>query len=94
MATMQLTPEELANTPAQAPPPGVTPNFVNPETSAPAWTAGLLVAVVLMLGILSARLYGKARVVKKLGWDDLAAFISGVKFCNVCGMAMKLMKRR
>ena len=75
---MPLTPEQMAQTPAAPPPPGVKPNFINPETSAPQWTAAILVVTILMLSVLGARLYSKVRVIKKVGVDDWMALVAGV----------------
>ena len=61
---------DLANYPAISPPPGVTPNFIDPETRAPLVIVFSAISLGLMLPILVARLYTKAWVLHSSGWDD------------------------
>ena len=61
---------DLTNYPVIPPPPGVTPNFVDPETRAPLVIVFSAISLGLMLPIVVARLYTKAWVLCSSGWDD------------------------
>ena len=60
----------LDDYPLQPPPPGQLPNFVNPESRGPAIVAVCSTFIFLMWLVLLSRLYSKAWVICKLGWDD------------------------
>ena len=60
----------LAKIPAAKPPPGVTPNFANPETQVPLFmgvNTTLLIIATLFLGV---RIYMKAWIQRKWKLDD------------------------
>lgn len=61
---------DLNKPPMIPPPPGVTPNFTNPESRA--WTVYVTSAVCLALTFIlfAARMYSKFFVVKKRSIDD------------------------
>ena len=68
-----ISPEQinsLSNYPALQPPPGVVPNFVNPENQ----NRPLLVTASLELGLMIVfvlnRFYSKSFLVRKYSWDD------------------------
>lgn len=73
-----MTPEQLASTPLMLPPPGVQTNFINPESLAPRGIAASAVILAIMVMILALRLYAKYFLLRKPGWDDVAAFMAGV----------------
>ena len=60
----------LDNYPLQPPPPGEKSNFVNPESRGPVIVAICYTFISLMWLILLSRLYSKAWVICKVGWDD------------------------
>lgn len=60
----------LDNTPALMPPPGVVPNFVNPESRAIHWRIVLCATLALTLAFVAFRLYVRLRVPSKFGADD------------------------
>lgn len=60
----------LSEIPALQPPPGITPNFINPPTIAPALIAVNGVFLALMLLAVSIRIYSKGLLLRSLGWDD------------------------
>ena len=60
----------LSQIPTLEPPPGVTPNFVNPHSLATTLIAVNGVFVALMLIALSIRIYTKGMILRSLGWDD------------------------
>ncbi|KAJ4386899.1 hypothetical protein N0V93_009798 [Gnomoniopsis smithogilvyi] len=65
-----MTPEQLAQTPAAMPPPGVKPNLVNPTSNAPVliWTSSILMAVMFLF--VAVRFYAKIALRRKLTGDD------------------------
>ena len=58
------------NYPLQPPPAGQTSNFIDPESRGPTIVILCSVFIGLMWPILILRLYSKARVIRKFGWDD------------------------
>lgn len=62
--------EQLARTPFVQPPPGVTPNFVNPPTRATLqiWTTSIFLGIATMS--YANRIYVKTRLMKTWSWDD------------------------
>jgi hypothetical protein len=73
-----MTPEELARMPTMPPPPGVIPNFVDPESRAPAAIATLSLFLALMIIVQSLKLYSAWHIVRKIGLNDWAALVAGV----------------
>ena len=69
MAT-QLTPEQMATLPALPPPPGVEPNFDNPEDRKPMAIALIALVLVLMLSFVSLRVCARTKLKTPYGWDD------------------------
>ena len=71
--TMSLAPNssyDLSQVPALEPPLGVIPNFVNPYTRGPMLLALIAVAIGIMYLFVTARLYAKFYVLKRLTWED------------------------
>ncbi len=52
------------------PPPGVKPNFVDPETRAPALINCNIVMITVGSVALLARIYARAFLSRSVGWDD------------------------
>ncbi|GJN70186.1 hypothetical protein PLICBS_004239 [Purpureocillium lilacinum] len=67
---MSLTPEQMAQTPASKPPPGVVPNFVDPPSGAPVLIAVGTVLLAIMLVFACIRFYVKAFVRRNVTADD------------------------
>ena len=67
---------DLATIPVASPPPGVTSNFVNPESLAPTIIAVSVASSVLCLLQLSARIYGAIRITRSPGLDDCAVVLA------------------
>ena len=64
-------PAAFADFPAQFPlPPGVTPNYKNPEDRGPVIIiiGGILLGIMMLLA--ACRVYSKTRIVKRANWDD------------------------
>lgn len=60
----------LENIPVYPPPPGVTPNFVDPVNRAPIFVAFTAICLAIMWPIFLVRLYTKTWVLRSFGWDD------------------------
>ena len=56
--------------PAFPPPYGVTPNFNDPATRAPAVIVACALCLVLLWPIVVLRMYTKTFILKHFGWDD------------------------
>ena len=52
------------------PPPGVTPNFVDPSSTGPELVRTSLVTGGITLAVVVARWIIKLSVTKNVGWDD------------------------
>ena len=73
--------------PALALPPGVTPNFANPENKGPT----LVIVGAILLGLvvlaLANRAYSKLYIVQKASWDDLTislAAAGAIVWYSIC----------
>jgi hypothetical protein len=69
-ALLALTPAQLAQIPAEAPPPGVVPDFEHPATTVPlmlglSYTVATVATVCLVL-----RIWTRTFLVKRWQWDD------------------------
>jgi len=60
------------------PPPGVIPNFVDPETRGPVLLIVGSIFMVIMLVLASMRFYTKIFIVRRLTWDDYTCGIAVV----------------
>lgn len=69
MAT-NLAELDLAHTPAQAPPPGSIPNFVNPESQGYILIIVIAISFSLMFPVVALRVYSRNWVNRSFGWDD------------------------
>ena len=61
---------DYAHTPALPPPPGVTPNFVDPESQANLFVSVTAVCIALMLPIVIMRLYSRVCITRSFAIDD------------------------
>ena len=77
-----------AETPMLAPPPSVTPNFVNPPSLDSVLIATVTLCLALCAGALGMRLYTKFRTVRKVGLEDYAALAALVSFAAYCGIML------
>lgn len=53
-----------------APPPGVTPNFVNPDSLHTEWVLTISICLVFPTIFIILRMYTKLILIKSLGWED------------------------
>jgi len=69
-ALANFTPEQLAQTPAGVPPPGVVPNLQNPRSDGYVLiTVGTTLMAIMFL-FLAMRFYAKFLILRKLTADD------------------------
>lgn len=64
--------------PALKPPPGVLPNFMNPEEKGPTLVIVGAILMALILIALANRAYTKLCIVQKVSWNDLTIALSAV----------------
>lgn len=55
---------------AVTPPPGVTPNFANPETNVLTTNVVGTIFTTITIILVMMRIYTRSRLTKSLGWDD------------------------
>lgn len=60
----------LSNIPALAPPAGVVPNLANPENQNVTIYAVLTISLFVTTLAVMTRIYTKAYVIRKIGWED------------------------
>ncbi len=60
----------LDKVPGLQPPPGVSPNFVNPENYQNKIIASYTVFLTIATIFTAARLYTRAVIVKSIAWED------------------------
>ncbi|KAL4955941.1 hypothetical protein BDW69DRAFT_182117 [Aspergillus filifer] len=75
--------------PAQEPPLGVEPNFVNPPTLAPTVITMEVVFVFLMLCAVAVRVYTRTRIQKSWGWDDLMCMLAVIGSLASMGIILR-----
>ena len=68
-----IPPALLDELPALLPPPGVQPNFANPEDHGPALAAVATVLAFFTLVSYGVRMYTKVFIVRRTTWDDCEA---------------------
>ena len=61
---------DFAHTPAQAPPPGVTPNFVSPANHAHILIIVSATCLTLLIPFVALRLYARVFITRSFGLDD------------------------
>ncbi|KAM7184582.1 hypothetical protein V8F33_012918 [Rhypophila sp. PSN 637] len=66
---------DMSQIPAGIPPPGQTPNFIDPPSLSPVYRGIIYSFVPLMILFLIFRLYTRMRILRKLGWDDSMCFV-------------------
>lgn len=67
---------ELADIPAGLPPPGVTPNFVNPPSLRDPTITANAVFLSLSTVFVLLRIYTRKWLTRMLKWDDFACVIA------------------
>ncbi|KAI9720829.1 MAG: hypothetical protein M1812_002668 [Candelaria pacifica] len=72
----QLIGRQQAQVGVLPPPPGVQPNFVNPESSAHGLVAVISVFLVFTILFVGARFYTKIFISHSVGWDDYTSLFA------------------
>ena len=62
--------------PSATPPPGIEPNFINPVTFAQIIVAVSAATLVLVVVLLSIRLYSTLRITRSASYDDGASVLA------------------
>lgn len=62
--------EHILNGPALAPPPGVTPNFLNPENHNAAGHSAIVVCLCFVSILVPIRLYSKLFCLRRIHFED------------------------
>ncbi|KAI1823897.1 hypothetical protein F4861DRAFT_296221 [Xylaria intraflava] len=88
-----LTPEQLYQLPGAQPPPGVQPNFDNPESTAPEAIAIISVVLGIMIIVVAMRMYTRIAIVKKHGIDDWAALAGAIFISGDAGVSYFLLAK-
>ncbi|PHH59526.1 hypothetical protein CDD81_2888 [Ophiocordyceps australis] len=71
-------------TPALAPPPGVISNLVDPPSQGYATIIAMVLYMVIATPCVAARLYTRARIHRKLWWDDWSSVIALIGLYGFC----------
>ncbi|KAI0179272.1 hypothetical protein GGR52DRAFT_535544 [Hypoxylon sp. FL1284] len=71
------------------PPPGVTPNFVDPPSTAPAATAITGISLGLMYCFLALRVYTRLWLTCSFGVDDLLCLASAIAVTAFCAVSFE-----
>ena len=66
----------VENVPAIAPPPGTIPNFDNPVTRRPLFTAVIAICLALVWLVFILRLYTSINIDRKIRLDDFVASLA------------------
>lgn len=70
----KLPPALLAVVPALAPPPGVTPNFIDPPSREDLGKGFVYAFLPIMVCFVTLRMYTRARISRTFGLDDCKVF--------------------
>ena len=71
-----MDPSTLAVTPADTPPPGMTPDFVNGERFARHWFPIVMgTCMVMSTVVVALRLFARVVVIRKVDWADCMALL-------------------
>ena len=93
----------IGNIPALPPPPGVQPNFVNPESFGRAVNIFGGIFVAFMLSALSIRILVRTVITKGWGWDDCTLgscnkdpqlMCNDTVTCVIAGVSYDLVRQR
>ncbi|KAM7210433.1 hypothetical protein V8F06_014181 [Rhypophila decipiens] len=76
---------DMSQIPAGIPPPGQTPNFIDPPSLSPVYRGIIYSFVPLMILFLIFRLYTRMRILRKLGWDDFSCLCGAGAIIAYCG---------
>ncbi|MCJ1458495.1 hypothetical protein MMC28_008868, partial [Mycoblastus sanguinarius] len=83
-----LSASSLDDTPAAPPPPGVTPNFINPENQLAVINPTLIICLSVATIFVWLRIYTKFLINKSHGDEDYTSFIAWSGFVGYCTIAI------
>ncbi|KAL8649966.1 MAG: hypothetical protein Q9210_004095 [Variospora velana] len=93
MSRTTSMPSNPSPAPALQPPPGVTPNFVNPASRAPGVIAATAVISAVMLLFVLARVYTKVAYARsQLGWEDTFCVMGTMLSMTIAGVIFRLFR--
>ncbi|MCJ1265998.1 hypothetical protein MMC22_005880 [Lobaria immixta] len=81
---------DLSVFPVAAPPPGMTSNFIDPESLATTTMGIGIVMLLLTIFVVIARLFSNYRATRGLGWDDCLCVIGTVLFVIYVGTSLDI----
>ncbi|KAI4100117.1 MAG: hypothetical protein LQ339_005639 [Xanthoria mediterranea] len=84
---------DLSQVASQQPPPGVEPNFVNPESTASTAIAVTVLFTVIMFIFVCMRVYTKLFVSRAKGWDDYTCILACLCSWAYMGVCVNVFKR-
>jgi hypothetical protein len=84
---------DLSKTPAAMPPPGVRPNFVNPESRAHGSIIACATLTAIMLVFLVLRMNTKIFILKQVGWDDFFCILGALLAIAYAGLIIFVFKQ-
>ncbi|KAK0508429.1 hypothetical protein JMJ35_009513 [Cladonia borealis] len=76
----------LDRVPGLQPPPGVRPNFVNPENYQNKVIAECTVFLTIATVFTAAKLYTRAFIIKSIAWEDYVSFVAWVGYVAFTGL--------
>ncbi|KAI8954548.1 hypothetical protein F4801DRAFT_532071 [Xylaria longipes] len=81
-------PSYFDNIPALTPPPGVTPNFIDPPSLAP--VGRIIIGITLLLTVISvvSRLYTRLHITHSFGTDDVLCIVSAIGVISYAGVTL------
>lgn len=83
---------DYSKMPAGPPPPGVIPNFHNPESRAPIPIAVCATMICLTVPCIAIRLFTRLKISKSAGWDDWVALVGAMFTVGFSGYSIALFK--
>jgi hypothetical protein len=77
---------DMTKTPAAIPPPGVIPNFINPESRARGSIISCAILTAVMLAFLILRMNTKIFILKSVGWEDFFCILGALLAIGYVGL--------
>ena len=76
--------------PGLPPPPGHESHFQDAYTLQPIYAITVSLCIIVTTSLVAARLYTKARIIKKLTWEDLTCIIGYVTYLVFMSLYMSI----
>ncbi|MCJ1465350.1 hypothetical protein MMC07_003968 [Pseudocyphellaria aurata] len=81
-----------SNIPLGPPPPGVIPNFVNPESRAYETIITVTICLAFMMPFFLLRIYSRVFVTRSVGWDDYTCVIGVIGTVAFAGIFTNMLR--